>query len=216
MFSLEFLGHFHLSPMSNTKEDYHYYEGMFITRAGGGKQAWELSEEAVEEILNKYDAEIDYVERWADQNLEYAIQKEKRGKYLLTYFRVDPSDIDSIRRDAKLEERILRTLIVNREKEEIYEDMIDARIEKNKEEEEEEEEESESETEETSEEEDVEASEEEQESDEEKQEEVEETSETDEEETTEEAEEGSEETEEEQQQEEEDKEEEEEEVIESR
>lgn len=146
--------------MSNRTSN--YYEGMFVTKGGGGEDAWDQSRSAVKGVLEDHDADIDYVENWADQQFEKEIEKQRRGKYILTYFQADPSSISEIKQDTQMNERILRVLILNREKETTYQDMIQERIEANKEDEEEEaeedQEEQEEEEEETStEEEDVEA-----------------------------------------------------------
>lgn len=129
--------------MSN--EIKNYYEGMFVTKGGGGEDAWDQSRSAVKDVLEDYEAEIDYVENWADQQFEKEIEKQRRGKYVLTYFQADPSVIQNIKEDTQMNERILRVLILNREKETTYRDMIQERIEANKEEEEDEEEEEETE-----------------------------------------------------------------------
>lgn len=134
--------------MSNRTSN--YYEGMFVTKGGGGEDAWDQSRSAVKGVLTEHDAEIDYVENWADQQFETEIDKQRRGKYILTYFQADPSSINDIKQDTQMDERILRVLILNREKETTYQEMIQERIEANKEEEEEEEEDQDQEEEETS------------------------------------------------------------------
>ncbi len=126
----------------NTKN---YYEGMFITRSGGGEEAWEQSRTAVTDILEDHGATIDYIENWADQQFEVEIENERRGKYVLIYFQADPSRISEVKRATDLEDRILRELILNREREDTYQELIQKRIEAQKEEEEEEEEEQEDE-----------------------------------------------------------------------
>lgn len=122
--------------MSNRAKN--YYEGMFVTKGGGGEDAWDQSRSAVKGVLEDHDAEVDYVENWADQQFEKEIEKQRRGKYILTYFQANPSSISEIKQDTQMNDRILRVLILNREKETTYEDMIQERIEANKEEEEEE------------------------------------------------------------------------------
>ncbi len=117
-----------------------FYEGMFVTKGGGGEDAWEQSRSAVKEVLKEHDASIDYIENWADQQFEKEIEKQRRGKYVLTYFQADPSLVNDIKEDTQINERILRVLILNRQKEQTYRDMIQERIEANKEESEEDEE----------------------------------------------------------------------------
>jgi len=124
--------------LNMSETDLNYYEGMFVTKGGGGEDAWEQSRSAVKEVLEDHEATIDYIENWADQQFEKKIEKQRRGKYVLTYFQTDPSLIVDIKENTELHDRILRVLVLNREKEQTYRDMIQERIEANKEESEEE------------------------------------------------------------------------------
>jgi len=87
------------------------YEGMFLLDAGLG---FEAASEPVRTILVRNDAEVLSMQPWDEKKLAYEISGRKRGLYMLTYFKADPSRITEIEHDCQLNEQILRALILHR------------------------------------------------------------------------------------------------------
>ncbi|MFP3937565.1 MAG: 30S ribosomal protein S6 [Phycisphaerae bacterium] len=97
------------------------YEGMFLMDAG---QDFETAREPIEAILQRYGAEMLSIKPWDERKLAYSLDGRKRGLYVLTYFALDPSQLDEIEHDCHLDERILRVLFLR--KEELSEEDIQA------------------------------------------------------------------------------------------
>lgn len=69
----------------------------------------------IEEILSRGDAEIVAMRKWDERRLAYEIDKQRRGVYILTYFRAPTGSIAHIERDCNLTERIMRVMILSAE-----------------------------------------------------------------------------------------------------
>lgn len=87
------------------------YEGMFLVSpsAGDGDKAVE----PVKRVLGRADAEILVCKRWDERKLAYEVGGQKRGTYVLTYFRCDGGRVADIERDVQLSEELLRVLILD-------------------------------------------------------------------------------------------------------
>jgi small subunit ribosomal protein S6 len=95
--------------MSETRT--YTYEGMFLfpqTVAADLQGAVDH----LTEILSKGEAEIISLCKWDERRLAYDIKGNKRGVYFLTYFKCDAQKLAQIERDARLSERLLRSMIV--------------------------------------------------------------------------------------------------------
>ena len=104
--------------MENTKT----YEGMFLLDAGNPD--FQAASEPVRHILTRYEAEILSFKPWDERKLAYEIRGRKRGLYVLTYFKADPLKIAEIEHDCELDERVLRQLILRRDR--ITDEQINA------------------------------------------------------------------------------------------
>ncbi|MFW6133741.1 MAG: 30S ribosomal protein S6 [Planctomycetota bacterium] len=97
------------------------YEGMFLMEAG---QDFEQAAEPVRAVLERSEAEILACKPWDERKLAYPINGNRRGLYVLTYFRADPSRLTEIEHDAQLNGQILRLLVLR--KEQLDEEEINA------------------------------------------------------------------------------------------
>ena len=89
----------------------HAYEGMFLfpqTVAADLQSAVDH----ITEILSKGEAELISLCKWDERRLAYDIKGNKRGVYFLTYFRCDAHKLAQIERDARLSEKLLRSMLV--------------------------------------------------------------------------------------------------------
>ena len=69
----------------------------------------------IEEILGRSNAELVAIRKWDERRLAYEIDKQRRGVYILTYFRAPTQSITGIERDCKLSERVMRVMILSAE-----------------------------------------------------------------------------------------------------
>jgi len=69
----------------------------------------------IEEILGRAKAELLAIRKWDERRLAFEIEKQRRGVYILTYFRAPTQSITGVERDCKLSERIMRVMILSAE-----------------------------------------------------------------------------------------------------
>jgi len=87
------------------------YEAMFLI---GQAAAADLASaiEHIKEILARGQAELIAMRKWDERRLAFEIKKQKRGLYILTYFKAPNTSISHIERDCNLSEKILRVMIL--------------------------------------------------------------------------------------------------------
>ena len=93
-----------------TKRSYNY-EAMFLI---GQNVAADLTGviQHINEVLARGNAEVIAMRKWDERRLAYEIRGQKRGLYILVYFRAPGPDVAHIERDCNLSEQILRSLIL--------------------------------------------------------------------------------------------------------
>ena len=96
----------------NAKE---LYEGLFLMNSAAIGSDLNKGLEFVREILDRASAEVEAISKWDDRRLAYEIKGQKRGLYLLAYFRVSGGQIPNIERDVTLSDQALRCLILRAE-----------------------------------------------------------------------------------------------------
>ena len=81
-----------------------------------------VEEEQVKALVEKFNdlisehGEIEKVEEWGRKKLAYEVQDQKEGYYVLVYFSANPEFPLELERNFKINENILKYLILNREK----------------------------------------------------------------------------------------------------
>ena len=88
------------------------YEAMFLLNAGYASGNWEAAKAEVEHILHRANAEILHLRKWDERRLAFQIKSNKRGTYVLAFFRCDGPKVAGIERDVALSENILRVLVI--------------------------------------------------------------------------------------------------------
>ncbi|HTV49001.1 MAG TPA: 30S ribosomal protein S6 [Phycisphaerae bacterium] len=91
------------------------YEAMFLLNAGYASGNWEAAKSEVEHILHRANAEILHLRKWDERRLTYPIKGNKRGTYVLAFFRCEGPKVAGIERDVLLSENILRVLVIKAE-----------------------------------------------------------------------------------------------------
>ncbi len=90
------------------------YEGMFLFPQSAAADLGGAVEH-VREILARGGAEIVSLVKWDERRLAYDIAGNKRGLYLLAYFRAPVNALARIERDCNLSEKLLRSLVLKAE-----------------------------------------------------------------------------------------------------
>ncbi len=87
------------------------YEAMFlISQAVAAELGTAIDH--IKEVLARGHAEVIAMKKWDDRRLAYEIAGQKRGVYILVYFKAPGVDISHIERDCNLSEKIMRALIL--------------------------------------------------------------------------------------------------------
>ena len=77
------------------------YEAMFLLNAGYASGNWEAAKAEVEHILHRANAEILHLRKWDERRLVFQIKSNKRGTYVLAFFRCDGPKVAGIERDGE-------------------------------------------------------------------------------------------------------------------
>lgn len=88
------------------------YEGMFLLDSAKAAANWDEAVHHVHDILTKHHAEVVASRQWDERRLAYAIRGNRKGTYLLTYFKTDGANLRDIGHDCELSDVILRSLIL--------------------------------------------------------------------------------------------------------
>jgi small subunit ribosomal protein S6 len=90
------------------------YEGLFLINQANTPDL-PAALEHVREILARAEAEVLVLAKWDDRKLVYPIKGQKRGLYILSYFKARGVQLANIDRDCNLSERILRAMLIRAE-----------------------------------------------------------------------------------------------------
>lgn len=91
------------------------YEAMFLLDPSLGAD-WSAAEVEVKRILDRAEAKVLGLKKWDERKLAYPIKRNKRGVYVLVFFEAAPEKIGPLERDVHLSEKILRVLVLRRER----------------------------------------------------------------------------------------------------
>lgn len=93
-----------------------FYEMMLLLRPDLGQEDIDAALERVQEILRRQDGEIVHVDVWGKRRLAYEIEDHREGHYTLFHYEATPEAVRELERLLKLDERVLRYLVVRAEK----------------------------------------------------------------------------------------------------
>jgi small subunit ribosomal protein S6 len=88
------------------------YEGMFLLDSGKVGSDWNSAQKLVHGILERNQAEIITSRPWDERRLAYPVGGHKKGMYYLTYFRLEGPKLSQIEQDCRINESVLRQLIL--------------------------------------------------------------------------------------------------------
>ncbi|GIW81014.1 MAG: hypothetical protein KatS3mg105_2821 [Gemmatales bacterium] len=99
------------------------YECMFLLDTNKVSGDVQGAAKQLHSLLEKHDAEVLASRPWDERRLAYPIKGHKKGLYYLTYFRADGSKLAELERDIRLNEMILRSLVLR-----IHPKLVDAML----------------------------------------------------------------------------------------
>ncbi|MDD4888646.1 MAG: 30S ribosomal protein S6 [Phycisphaerae bacterium] len=86
------------------------YEGMFLVSPTAGDGDKPL--EPVRRVLDRAGAEVLVCKKWDERKLAYEVGGQKRGTYVVTFFKAEGAKVADIERDVQLSEELLRVMVL--------------------------------------------------------------------------------------------------------
>ncbi len=90
----------------------HEYEIVYIFRSSLATEEIDGKLESFHARLTQQTGQISAVEHWGKRQLAYPIDKERNGHYVVAQFEAEPASLPEFERLLKLDEELLRYLIV--------------------------------------------------------------------------------------------------------
>ena len=87
------------------------YEAMFLFPPTGTMEL-QGSLDFAKQIIERHGGQIIVLKKWDERKLCYEIGGQKRGLYIIAYFRAPGEAVAHIERDAKLSEQVLRVMVM--------------------------------------------------------------------------------------------------------
>ena len=88
------------------------YEALFLMSQTALASDSEGTIAHVKDMLDRAEAETLDLRQWDERKLAYPIEGQKRGTFLISYFKARPTQIANIERDCNLSEQVLRVMFV--------------------------------------------------------------------------------------------------------
>ncbi|RDU59838.1 30S ribosomal protein S6 [Helicobacter marmotae] len=92
-----------------------FYETMFILKPTLVEEEIKTRIEFFKEVITKNGGDIETCLDMGMRNLAYEIKKNKRGYYFVIYFKAEPSLIRELERNYRINEEILRFIVIKYE-----------------------------------------------------------------------------------------------------
>lgn len=87
------------------------YEGLFLLNQQAASADFAGCVDFLRQVFQRAEADLIVLRRWEERKLAYEIKGQKRGVYLLAYFKARGTQIANIERDCNLSDQVLRALI---------------------------------------------------------------------------------------------------------
>lgn len=91
------------------------YEAVLIYDSGLSEQDVQQQIERVTAVITAHSGSVEKQEVWGRRELAYAIQKKQYGIYVLLVFAGDNSLVSDLRRQLRINDNVLRSLIVKKD-----------------------------------------------------------------------------------------------------
>ena len=92
------------------------YEGVFIISPDLSQDASKGVVTQLQELVSKNGGRVDGIQEWGRRRLAYKIKKKHEGQYVLFNFQLDSNQTKKLEQALKLNDNILKFLLVNKEK----------------------------------------------------------------------------------------------------
>jgi small subunit ribosomal protein S6 len=92
-------------------ETQNQYEAMFLM---GPTAAQDLDGAMTlcRSMIERHAGQVMVIKKWDERKLAYELEGQKRGTYIIAYFRAPGNAVTAIERDVKLNEQVLRVMVL--------------------------------------------------------------------------------------------------------
>ena len=87
------------------------YEAMFLLPPAAAMDQDGTGLRLCRSIIERHGGQVIVIKRWDERKLYYEVNGQKRGTYVIAYFRAQGNAIGPIERDVKLSDEILRVMV---------------------------------------------------------------------------------------------------------
>ena len=91
------------------------YEGVFILSPELSQDASKNTITQLQELVTKNGGRVDGLQEWGKRRLAYKIKKKQEGNYVIVNFQLDSSNTKKMEQMLRLNDQILRYLLINKE-----------------------------------------------------------------------------------------------------
>lgn len=91
------------------------YETLFILDPDISEEDLDSELEKIKGYIEKTNGNIVELDKWGMRKLAYEIKKKRQGFYVLMKFVADPSSVQDVNSSFKLDQKILRHIIVKKD-----------------------------------------------------------------------------------------------------
>ena len=86
------------------------YEGMFLLGPSSATEP-QAALDLVKGFIERHGGQIKVLKKWDERKLAYEIKGNKRGTYIISYFKAPGEAVTQIERDVNLSEEVLRVMV---------------------------------------------------------------------------------------------------------
>jgi small subunit ribosomal protein S6 len=87
------------------------YEAMFLLPPGAAMDQDGTGLRLCRSIIERHGGQVIVIKRWDERKLYYEVNGQKRGTYVIAYFRSPGNAVGPIERDVKLSDDVLRVMV---------------------------------------------------------------------------------------------------------
>ena len=88
----------------------HQYEAMFLFGQSAASDL-EHATQTVRQMIERHGGSVMVLKKWDERKLAYEINGNKRGTYIIAYFKAPGAVVTQIERDVNLSEEVLRVMV---------------------------------------------------------------------------------------------------------
>jgi small subunit ribosomal protein S6 len=90
------------------------YEAMFLFPGSAGSDV-EGAIKLARGIIERHDGKILVIKKWDERKLAYELARQKRGLFIIAYFKAPGTVVTAIERDVSLSDQVIRVLVTRAE-----------------------------------------------------------------------------------------------------